>query len=133
MDSSEPMSRRQTNTVQQMTRPLAGRQSAVHARVFESRQSSSRRAFYARCRRVAQPSILNLPAPISHVSRQVVFSTFVPSSETANPHLGREGRTQSPALEKASRTGRPKFTILIQSGRTEVVQDPAVKTSLRNA
>jgi hypothetical protein len=58
---------------------------------------------------------------------------FVPSSETANPHLDREGRTQSPALEKASRTGHPKFTTLIQSGCTGVEQDPVVKKILRNA
>jgi hypothetical protein len=57
---------------------------------------------------------------------------FVSSSETAIPHLGREGRTQSPALEKALRTGRPKFTILIQSEPTGVVQDSVVKTILRN-
>jgi hypothetical protein len=77
--------------------------------------------------------ILNLRVP--HLSRFVTcgffdFRSFVGYCESP---FGGEGRTQSPALEKASRTGHPKFTILIQSGRTGVVQDPAVKTIPRNA
>src|ERR1700730_9082126 len=35
--------------------------------------------------------------------------------------LGIANRTKSPALEKASRTGHPKFRILTPSGRTGVV------------
>ena len=49
------------------------------------------------------------------------------------PHLGSEGRSQSPALEKASRKGHLKFTILIQSGLTGVVQESVAKTIARNA
>jgi hypothetical protein len=37
-------------------------------------------------------------------------------------------RTKSPALEKPSRTGHPKFRILTQSGRTGVVLERGAET-----
>jgi hypothetical protein len=39
---------------------------------------------------------------------------------------------KSPALEKASRTGHPKFKLLTQSGRTGVVLDRGPETTLWN-
>jgi hypothetical protein len=42
-------------------------------------------------------------------------------------------RTKSPALEKASRTGHPKFRILTQSGRTGVVLECGAEKILWNA
>jgi hypothetical protein len=46
--------------------------------------------------------------------------------------LGIKSQTKSPALEKASRTGHPKFKILTRSGRIGIVLDRVEETILWN-
>ena len=45
--------------------------------------------------------------------------------------MGMANRTKNPALEKASRTGHPKFTMLTRSGHTAVVCDHGARAILR--